>query len=422
MKVSAEHDDWGKIVYCGLENQQIDFKAPQNWNTIGRAGRAKFARHAIALANTSGGYVVIGVGEDENGNPKKYDGMSVEEASSFDPSAVGQTLASYADPPISLDVVRPVLDGKQYVVLVIYPFREMPHVCSNTCEHELQSGVFYVRTPDARSKAATKASELHLLINRALRNQRQMLGRMLRGILYEDRQTEYPEQDVMRSLVQRSRQRAVEKAGKNAMQRDPYFEVICMPQEMFDDISLTDLRSAIDALDRPAIRELPWDCADCSVESFATNDSICGLRTGDGKVSAIWEMYQNGLFYAAAIFPDGQSSRHAIQSESLAHAVMSSMSVIGQLFTLINHPDALLDITVRMPNTDGVKLEGISSVPLVSRIMDIEVSKERTAGDLEGGAASDTSARIFAEICERFNASFDKAALAELKLKFSRFF
>ena len=229
MKVSAVQDDWRDIIYCGLENQQIDFKAPQNWNAIGRPGRAKFARHAIALANTSGGYVVIGVGEDENGNPTKHIGMSVEEASSFDPSTVGQTLASYADPPVSIDVVRPVVDGRQYVVLVVYPFKEMPHVCSNACEQELQPGAFYIRTPDARSKAAIKASELHILINRALRNQRQMLGRMLRGILYEDRQSEAPDQDIMQSLTQRSRQLAMDKIGRRALRSYPFFEIICAP-------------------------------------------------------------------------------------------------------------------------------------------------------------------------------------------------
>ena len=70
MKVSATNDDWSEIVCCGLENQQIDFKSHQDWEKIGRVGRAKFARHAMAMANTQGGYVVVGVGEDENGTPR----------------------------------------------------------------------------------------------------------------------------------------------------------------------------------------------------------------------------------------------------------------------------------------------------------------------------------------------------------------
>ena len=61
----------------------------------------------------------------------------------------------------------------------------MPHVCCQAVEHELREGVFYIRTADASSRPATRAIELHQLIQRALRNQREMLGRMLRGILYE---------------------------------------------------------------------------------------------------------------------------------------------------------------------------------------------------------------------------------------------
>ncbi|MFA6725003.1 MAG: ATP-binding protein, partial [Lentisphaeria bacterium] len=92
MLVSTQQSDWREVLFCGLENQQIDFKAAQDWNKIGRVGRAKFARHLMALANTLGGYLVIGVGEDPNGNPTLYTGLDEKQASSFDPSGVGQTV------------------------------------------------------------------------------------------------------------------------------------------------------------------------------------------------------------------------------------------------------------------------------------------------------------------------------------------
>ena len=47
--------------------------------------------------------------------------------------------------------------------------------------------MFYIRTSDASSRPAFRAVEMHALIQRALRNQREALGRMLRGILYESR-------------------------------------------------------------------------------------------------------------------------------------------------------------------------------------------------------------------------------------------
>ena len=79
-------------------------------------------------------------------------------------------------------------------------------------------------------------------------------------------------------------------------------------------------------------------------------------------------------------------------------------------------------MTNQGPNSNAVRLDGIPGGEHVCRILDVEVSKQRTAGDLEGGAAPDAAAQIFAEICERFNASFDRAAIAEIKLKFSKYY
>ena len=37
MKVSPTHEDWRNIIYCGVENQQIDFKSAQDWEELSRA-------------------------------------------------------------------------------------------------------------------------------------------------------------------------------------------------------------------------------------------------------------------------------------------------------------------------------------------------------------------------------------------------
>ena len=420
MKVSAYSDDWREIVYCRLENQQIDFKAPQNWNLIGRPGRAKLARHAIAMANTLVGYVVIGVGEDANGIPNQYIGMTEEEASSFDPSAVGQALSSFADPPVSLDIVRPIIDGRRYVVIVVYPFTGMPHVCSNACESELQRGAFYIRTPDARSKVAVKSSELHLLIQRCLRNQRQMLGRMLRGILYEDRQTDSPEMELLPPLLERSRRSAMERIGKKSLHSLPYFELSAQPNKLFRDVGLGELRRSIELMERPTFGEIIGGGKDESYEMFATNDSLCVLRRVGEGITAYLEFYQSGLVFVAALFTEENPAEKRVSYSEVARFAINSMKFLGQAYTNVCHPEAILDICIRIPNSDGAEMTGMGGAsPAVCRIMDVEVAKQRSAGDLEAGAASDTAAQFFAEICERFNAKLDSADIAETKMKFS---
>lgn len=419
MNISASHDDWRQIVCCGLENQQIDFKSHQNWETIGRVGRAKFARHAMALGNTQGGYVVVGVSEDENGNPTDYVGMTEEEAASFDPSTVGQTINNFADPPVSLDIVRPVVDGKRYVVLVVYPFKDLPHVCSENCERELQRGAFYVRTPDARSKVANQSSELHQLVRRALRNQRQMLGRMLRGILYEDKlQPEVGEINVIQPLIDRSRQQATSKLGKNILHSSPYFEVLCTPVSLFDDLSLTDIRKAVDTLERPAVQDFAWEHSILKTDIFATNDSVCIIQKRNEKPVAFWEIHRNGFFYLAAAFPKEATTDRTVRAKQLEQITVMVLALIGQCFTNLNHADALLDIALRIPNSENAKLislDGMLTSDHVCRIMDIEVKRQRTAADLEGGAAPETATRLFVELCERFNVTFDSADIAGIE-------
>ncbi len=425
MLVTTEPENWKDIIYCGLENQQIDFKGPQDWVEIGRVGRAKFARHAIALANTLGGYVVVGVLEDENGNPRKYVGMTDKQSASFDPSTVGQTINQYADPAVSFDIARPVVDGKQYVVFVVYPFKDIPHVCGDACASELQTGVFYIRTPDARSRAARRASEMHALVQRALRNQRQMLGRMLRGILYEDRQADPSQsQSVFPPLLERARKHAREKLGAVRFRERPLFELIVTPVTPFPDDSLAQIRAAIAALSGPRLSDLPRPRPRTRIQMTAHNESISGSQlASDGNTTAAWEYTQNGLLYCAVPF-DGTSSSQ-IEASFLQRLCALSIAATSQLYTQLNHQENLLRITLRIINSNGVRLLELphaeQNTPLVCQIPDIEVRRERTAGDLEAGARVQTAAALFLEICERFNATFDNAGRAEIQLAFEMF-
>ena len=47
--------DWEALIYRGIESEELDYKAAQNWTKLNRAGKAKFARHCMAMANTKGG-------------------------------------------------------------------------------------------------------------------------------------------------------------------------------------------------------------------------------------------------------------------------------------------------------------------------------------------------------------------------------
>lgn len=411
MLISHQHADWRDIIYCGLENQQIDFKAAQNWNSIGRVGRAKFARHLMALANTIGGYIVIGVGEDNNGNPTLYTGMTENQASSFDPSTVGQTVNRYAEPAIEFDLVKPELDGKIYVVIVVYPFKNLPHVCNDACEGELQRGVFYIRTPDARSRAAYRSAELQGIIQRALRNQRQLLGRMLRGILYEDRQAAEPSSDdTFAGLIMDSREEAKKLFGTKKWRELPIFEATIHTQQKQKHLTLTDCRKHLEALEKPCLNDFPWPAQHLRERrTYASNEAIRSHSAETSQDIFVWDFYPQGLFYCAVALP--MLSEKSIDSGILLQLCVIVLALNGELFTRLGLSDELLSLSVRLNNTLDLNLK-ISPLENgrrnVCQIHDIRLSRSRTAADLEGGATAEAAAQFFQEICERFNYSLNE--------------
>ncbi|MFA6931417.1 MAG: ATP-binding protein [Lentisphaeria bacterium] len=424
MLVSHQHDDWRDILYCGLENQQIDFKAAQDWNDIGRVGRAKFARHFMALANTLGGYIVIGVGEDNNGNPIHYTGLTEKQASSFDPSKVGQTINRYAEPAIEFDLVKPEVDDKIYVVLVVYPFRNLPHVCNDICDNELQRGIFYIRTPDARSRAAYRSAELHGIIQRALRNQRQLLGRMLRGILYEDRQAVEPRSDEeFADLLQNGRNQARQVLGNRVWREKPFFEAAIHPQKRQKNFTLTDCRRQLEALERPGLQDFPWPSAHIQQSSlYASNEAMRGHSAEGAEPQFFWEFYPAGLFYCAVALP--LLPENSIDSTTLLQLYVITLALNGELFSQLELGSELLTLTIRLNNTLDLNLKLNSAVennPLRCHIHDIRIINSRTAGDLEGGAAAHTATQFFRELCERFNYSLNEGEFSAISKSLENF-
>jgi hypothetical protein len=415
MAANIQPGNWNEIIHRGIENQELDFKAAQDWNELTRAGRAKFARHAMAMANTRGGYIVVGVSEDDNGNPTVCTGMTERQARSFDPSTVGQTVNRYADPSVEFDVVRPEVDGRRYVVFVVYPFKNLPHVCGDACETELQRGVFYIRTPDARSRPAYRASELHSLVQRALRNQRELLGRMLRGVLYEGRQVnESDAEQEFERLVATCRQTARSTLGAKRFNQALVFELAVYPERLLmDRLTLTDIGRARDEVVLPSEGGFPLLPVP-GATTYATNESIRSyLQTApaDG-VPFYLEVFLCGLLYCALI---EENATAAGEGRALAYATLlrhvgTAMAAIGQMYAGLGLETELLTFTFRLSNTEGADIE--LPVPATDRVYrcfipDVEVSKRRTAADVASDPAPN-AATVIREICERFGFRSDE--------------
>lgn len=390
--------DWSTIIYKGAESDELDYKAAQNWNELSRGGRAKFVRHCLALANTKGGYIVVGVGEDHNGRPVEFTGLTEEQSKSFDPTSVGNFISRFSDPPVDFTLERPVVDGKCYAVFAVKPFRELPHVCPSNCENELLRGVFYIRTKDASSRPAYRATELHSIIQRALRNQREMLGRMLRGILYENNLTasddtssgSYFAEDLLHSRM------FFEKHCKTA--KPSYrIEFYVSPDQYQEDRStLSDLKKSMENtvslyLGDDFQMELEFP------DSYFTNTSYRGFNASGSVMMQLW---RSGMIHFIGEFELPEDRK--IPFQRLARFLARSIFFAAQYYSNLGYADEMLSLNFRMEKTEDLILFASDEQSGRCRIPEIHVHHERSVPDLISGYEIH-AARFLRSAAERFN-------------------
>lgn len=103
------------------------------------------------MANTNiPGYIVIGVTHDA-GVAGSYEGVTEEEAKSFDPSKIADVIKHYVDPVPSFGIYKPELDGNKYIVIRILPFDSIPHICIRPYSDVVSEGDIYIRSEGART-------------------------------------------------------------------------------------------------------------------------------------------------------------------------------------------------------------------------------------------------------------------------------
>ena len=392
-----------EVIFRGVESDELDHKAAQSWTALTRGGRGKIIRHLLALANTKGGFLVIGVGEDAAGRPSLYTGVSEAESASFDPSTVGTFVNRCVEPPIDFTIERPIIEGKRFVIFIVKPFKQLPHVCCNSVDTELASGVFYIRTPEASSRPATRAVEMHQLIQRAMRNQRGQLAKMLRGILYESgtinksgREKEYFN-DLIASSAEYFKHR------KNPGKECCILQLSAIPESGSSaELALTELRKAAEDAWRwqPGIDF--FDHENIS-NAYITNVSLRFMAT---EANWMWQTFKSGLFHCIGAFPPGDT----LNAEVLRSWCLCIAGFLGRFYANLGWQEEQLRFRVELLNVEGMKLDCGKGTPGVCRINDIQFEFCRSSADLSAGSAAH-GARILRGIGERFNLDDDQLSL-----------
>ncbi len=127
------------------ETPNTEFKQAVEWNVD------LFVKDILAITNVrDGGVIIIGV---EDGTFVRQ-GLTDAQIATFSEEKIRDQLAEYADPYVSLRVSFPKdVDGKQYVVIEISQFEELPVICKKD-GRDVNRGVIYYRTKSGRPQSA----------------------------------------------------------------------------------------------------------------------------------------------------------------------------------------------------------------------------------------------------------------------------
>lgn len=343
-------DSFEELVKRGVESEILDYKGPMDFRAIGKSGQAKIARHMAALANTHGGHIVIGVGEDAGGHPSVYTGLNAAEAHSFDPSSVGPVINHLIEPPIDFVIERPLVDGKRYAIIKVRPFAVMPHVCASGVSPELQQGVFYIRTQEAASRPAYRVTELHGLIKRALQGQKAQLAEFLRSVLAdekiphtEDESTRYFEDDAAYSrgyFIRRKQNQNGFGSSVIELQIRPLWSY---DQQKFE---LEELRSAVNKAAENSFLPGNLLTARDVRSAYFTNTSLRSMPDNEFRM---WQLSRSGLFELLVQTPRSANG----DFENLRSSLESALSKIAEIYSCLLPTGGELQISLAI--YDGVR-------------------------------------------------------------------
>jgi predicted HTH transcriptional regulator len=131
------------------ETTTLEFKADMKWDV------QSLSKDILAMSNVQdGGYIIFGV---EDGTFYRK-GVSTVNKATFHIDTMKDQMASFADPFVDFTVDFPKdKDGKEYVVIRVLPFRDIPIVCRKNGT-DVKAGAVYYRNTNGRPQSGAVSS------------------------------------------------------------------------------------------------------------------------------------------------------------------------------------------------------------------------------------------------------------------------
>jgi len=156
-----------EILLRSFESKDLDYKGPCQWDEKDKKACCEIVKDILAMANTLGGYIVIGVSEKDGGF--EWDGLTTEQAKSFETSRINRFLQNYSDPPINTLLKKVDHHTKTFAIIEVPRFSDTPHICQKNFPLVLSSPALYVRTDTNESAPLKSSSDFRSIVEQAIR-------------------------------------------------------------------------------------------------------------------------------------------------------------------------------------------------------------------------------------------------------------
>jgi schlafen family protein len=354
------------IIERNFESKELDYKGPVAWNSNDKKASCELAKDIIAMANTQGGCIVVGVSEVQSG----FDlvGVTPEQAESFESTTICRFVQNYVDPPINARVQKVSHRGCLFVVIEVPRFTDTPHICQKEFPGVLRDRELYVRTDNNESAPIKSSADFRSLVETAIRNRTDDLLSSFRTILVgANLPKPTPSVEQAAPSVEQLFASQIESARLQFDNRNPlkekgykYFAETVFSLQEFDQYRFA-----------PRVLELAAHKAHIEFTGWPFlfihhNRPDCLSRTNDGLESFLhsqdfgghdmldfWRLNESGLFYKKELLFGAASNPPRAYVPAISRHFAEAIYCLTRLYEDLLSDSAVVSLTVTFLGTRG---------------------------------------------------------------------
>lgn len=296
----SDSNELVRYIEAAGESANIDAKGPVEWD--GGETSAGLTKDILALANCrDGGVIVVGKSEPQPGK-FRLDGLFDEQASSFDTTKVANWVNNHCAPHVHLVCYRHEHDSKQFIVIAVSEFHDVPVICTKQFELPsgktnkviLRKGTVYIRTPNAESAPLSLVEEVRELVGLATTKRADQMLAMFKSMMKgQPLLEEKPHEDLFEAEIEQV-QSALDAELDSKVQKGAW-NFICYPAQYqvdrWEDTST--LKSIVEKSAVRVRREFPQITYNLHVREWG----ICNQHYEDA-----FGLTRSGLFVSSRLF------------------------------------------------------------------------------------------------------------------------